>query len=118
MPKDFPKRLQETLRNWHSQKNDHVLNHLLLAHHYQGVQDTTARLISNKILLDGIESLKQTAGEDLADLLQRCFPNQETARQIAYRKNISATIVQLANFIGSWESVCLDQRFGASYPSP
>jgi len=119
MPKNFPKRVHEALRNWHSQKADHVLNDLLLARHYQGAQDTTPRLVSNKILLEGIEGLKQTAGEELADLLQRRFLSHETARQIAYRKNISvdivfqrqrAAIVQLANFIWSQEQALRESR--------
>ncbi|MEW6401488.1 MAG: NB-ARC domain-containing protein [Chloroflexota bacterium] len=119
MPKDFPKWVHEALRNWHSQQADHILNNLLLARHYQGAQESTARLISNKILLDGIEGLKQTGGDDLADLLQRRFLNQETARQIAYRTNISAdivfqrqraAIVQLANFIWSQEQALRESR--------
>src|SRR5688572_18567266 len=60
MPDDFPKRIHEALKNWHSQRAENVLADLLLFRHHQGSQNTaTTRLISNKILLEGIESLKQ-----------------------------------------------------------
>ena len=119
MPENFPQRIHEALRNWYSQKAEYALNDLLLARHHEGTQDTTPRLITNKILLDGIESLKQTAGEDPANLLQRRFLNQETAQQIAYSKNISADIVfqrqraaisQLAALIWSQEQALREAR--------
>lgn len=119
MPDDFPRRVHEALRNWHSQTAENTLNDLLLAHHYEGTQDSTPRLISNKILLDGIEGLKQTAGEEAADLLQRRFLNQETAQQVAYRKNSSPDIVfqrqrtaisQLASLLWSQERALRESR--------
>ncbi len=119
MPDDFPKRIHEALRNWHNQQTEHALSDLLLAHHSEGAQDSTPRLVSNKILLDGMECLKQIAGEDTADLLQRRFLNEETAQQIAYRKNISPDIVfqrqraaisQLANLIWSQEQALREAR--------
>jgi DNA polymerase III delta prime subunit len=120
MPNDFPKRIHEALRNWHSPKAENALADLLLARHGQGSQDTaTTRLISNKILLGGIENLKQTGGEEAADLLQRRFLNQETAQEIAYKKNISEDIVfqrqrtaifQLANLIWFQEQALRESR--------
>lgn len=119
MPDDFPKQVHEALRNWYSQTAENALTDLLLARHHEGTQGSTPRLISNKILLDSIESLKQTAGQDTASLLQRRFLNQETAQQVAYSKNISpdivfqrqrAAIFQLATIIWSQEQALRESR--------
>jgi DNA polymerase III delta prime subunit len=110
VPKSFTKRIHRALRAWHTQHAKDALDDLLLAQQ-PGVKHkrVSPRLISNQILLDGLDSLKQ---DDVgaADLLQRRFPNQETARKVAYSWNWSedivfqrqrAAIVQLSRLI--WE---------------
>jgi DNA polymerase III delta prime subunit len=64
-----------------------MLIDLLLAQQLRVEREATnPRLISNQILLDGLERLKQIDAK-ATDLLQRRFLDQETAQEIAHRWN-------------------------------
>ncbi len=118
IPQGFVKRIHQALRAWHTQHTRDVLDDLLLAHQLQTQQEMAApRLISNQVLLNGLDRLKQT-DEAGRDLLQWRFLSQETAQELAYRQNVSedvifqrqrAAIAQLAQVIWSQE-VELRQR--------
>jgi hypothetical protein len=93
MPPDFVKRIHKALRAYHVQHNEDVLGDLLLAHDIKGKQETaTPRLITNQILIDGLDCLKQ-ADAEATDLLQQRFLNQETALQVAYSRNLSEDMI-------------------------
>jgi DNA polymerase III delta prime subunit len=119
MPEGFAKRIHQALRAWHSQHARDVLDDLLLAHQIRAEREVaTPRLISNQILLNGLDRLKQT-DEEAADLLQRRFLNQEIALEVAYRRNLSediifqrqrAAITQLADVIWGQEVELCRQR--------
>lgn len=119
MSPNFAKRIHEALRAYHAQYSEDVLDDLLLAHDIKGKRETaTSRLITNQILVDGLDSLKQTDAE-AADLLQRRFLNQETALEVAYRRNLSedmifqrqrVAIAQLAQVIWGQELELRQQR--------
>lgn len=109
---DFTKRVHQALRAWHTQNAEEALADLLLAHRLQAERQAPPRLISNQILLNGIDHLKQT-DEKTADLLQCRFLNQETAQEVSYRWNLSediifqrqrAAIAQLAEVIWNQEN--------------
>jgi NB-ARC domain len=112
MPEGFVRRIHQALRAYHAQHSEDVLDNLLLARQV-GVERGGAapRLISNQVLINGLDRLKQTDAE-AADLVQRRFLNQETARKVAYSRNQSedivfqrqrAAIAQLAQVIWSQE---------------
>lgn len=93
MPDDFPERVHQALKTWHTPQTSGTLGHLLLT------DDITTRrniqvphLIQNQILLDGLEQFKSINPED-AELLERRFISQETARQVAYSRNVSEDVV-------------------------
>ena len=78
------------------------------------------RLISNQILMNGLDRLKQTDGE-ATELLQRRFLNRETALEVAYSRNLSedvvfqrqrAAITHLARVIWSQEMELCSSGFG------
>jgi hypothetical protein len=119
IPEDFSRRIHEALRAWHSQNTSNTLDDLILAHQAQAEQPgASPRLITNQILLSGIDCLKQSDSE-AADLLQRRFLNQETAQEVAYRRNLSEDIVfqrqrnaiaQLAEWVWRQERELRQQR--------
>ncbi|MCP4540288.1 MAG: hypothetical protein GY832_24375 [Chloroflexi bacterium] len=93
MPADFGNRVHQALRAWHARHTHNVLTDLLLAHQIKEKQEiATPRLISNQILMDGLDSLKQV-DEEAAELLQRRFSNQETALEVAHRRNLSQDVI-------------------------
>jgi hypothetical protein len=93
MPAGFHKRIHRALRAYHGGPTEDALVDLLLAEKIATRQEmATPRLISNQILLDGLDCLKQS-DEEAADLLQRRFPNQETALEVAHRRNLTEDIV-------------------------
>ena len=93
MPAGFAKRIHRALRAWHFLHTEDVLTDLLLAHKLRAEREViTPRLISNEILINGLDCLKQGDAE-AADLLQRRFLNQETALEVAHRRNLSADII-------------------------
>jgi DNA polymerase III delta prime subunit len=93
MPKDFVKRIHQALRAWHTRRAVDTLTDLLLAQQLEAAPvETTPRLMSNRILLAGLERLKQS-NEAGADLLQRRFLDQEKASAVAYRRNLSEDII-------------------------
>jgi DNA polymerase III delta prime subunit len=108
MPKDFPKRIHQALRTWHALDAKDALTDLLLAYKIKAEREAaTPRLISNRVLIKGLDGLQQT-NPKLAELLQRRFPNQETALAVAHKLNVSedvvfqrqrAAIAQLADII-------------------
>jgi len=112
MPEGFVKRIHQALRAYHAQHSEDVLDDLLLARQVGAERSSvTPRLISNQILMGGLDCLKQTDAE-AADLLQRRFLNEETALEVAYSRNVSEDIVfqrqrsaltQLAQVIWSQE---------------
>jgi DNA polymerase III delta prime subunit len=112
MPTGFAKRVHQALRAYHAQHADDVLDSLRLAHGIRAERGAAApRLISNQILLNGLDRLKQMDAE-AADLVQRRFLSQETAQAVAYSRNLSedvifqrqrAAITQLAQVIWSQE---------------
>jgi len=112
MPEGFTKRIHQALRAYHARHTDDLLIDLLLAHQIQTKREiVTPRLVSNEILVEGLDRLKQ-ADEDAADLLEHRFLNQETALEVAYSRNLSedviyqrqrAAIVQLAEVIWAQE---------------
>jgi hypothetical protein len=93
MPKDFSSRVHSALRSWHVQNCTDGLDALLLAHKIRAeCSGATPRLISNQVLLNGIEFLKQ-ADKQLADLLCWRFIDLEKAFKVAHRLNISEDMV-------------------------
>ncbi len=93
IPEDFAGRVHRALRAWHTQNAADVLGDLLLARQIEAEKKgATLRLINNQVLLNGLNRLEQD-DEETADLLQRRFLNQETALQVAYRRNLSEDII-------------------------
>ncbi|MCB9079665.1 MAG: hypothetical protein H6631_18830 [Anaerolineaceae bacterium] len=93
MPKDFPKRIHQALRAWHTRHGEDPLGDLLLAKQIRTELETVSpRLISNQILLAGLERLKQI-NPQRAELLQRRFLDQEKARKLAVRWNVSQDMI-------------------------
>ncbi len=93
MPDGFAKRIHQALRAYHAQHTNNVLDDLLLAHEIETEREVaTPRFVTNQILIDGLDCLKQTA-EQAADLLQRRFLNQETALEVAHSQNLSEDII-------------------------
>ncbi len=120
-PREFARCIHQALRAWHARHAEDTLTDLLLARQIKTAQETAApRLISNQILLAGLEHLKQLDGEG-ADLLQRRFLDQETALEVAHRRNLSEDIIfqrqraaidQLAELIWQQEQTLRRQRAG------
>ena len=93
MPDDFPNHIHQALKSWHKQYSDGMLDTLLLARQMLAKRDTaTLRLVSNQILIEGLDRLKHVNPEAF-DLLQRRFLNKETAREIAYRLNLGGDVI-------------------------
>jgi hypothetical protein len=93
MPDGFAKRIHQALRAYHAQHTKNVLDDLLLAHEIETEREVaTPRFVTNQILIDGLDCLKQIA-EQAADLLQRRFLNQETAMAVAHSHNLSEDII-------------------------
>jgi hypothetical protein len=93
VPDDFIKRVHRALRAWHYTHAKDTLTDLLLARQIAAAQATAnARLITNQILLNGLESLKRSDA-DGADVLERRFPNEETAQEVGLRRNLSEDVV-------------------------
>lgn len=93
MPKGFPLHIHQALKSWHKQHADGVLDTLLLARQMRAKRDTASlRLVSNQILIEGLDCLKHVNPEAF-DLLQRRFLNKETAREIAYRFNLGEDVI-------------------------
>ncbi len=93
MPEGFAKRIHQALRTWYTRHTKDVLTDLLLARQAKANHEVaTPRLITNEILMHGLDCLKQT-DEEAADLLQRRFLDRETAQEVAYRRNLSADII-------------------------
>lgn len=93
MPEGFAKRIHHALRAWHARHTDDALTDLLLAYQIRVEREgATPRLISNEILMDGLDRMKQV-DEEAADLLQRRFLNRETALEVAHRRNLSEDVV-------------------------
>lgn len=119
IPKGFSRRIHDALRAWHLHSAKGLLDDLSLANHLPtGRDDLAPRLITNQILLNGIDCLKQ-ADEEIADLLKSRFLNRETARELAYQRNWSedvvfqrqrAAIARLAEVIWSQEAALRWQR--------
>jgi len=121
MPKDFAQHIHLALRSWHSQKAEAVLENLFLARQIgMERQGATARLVSNQVLLNGINRLRQ-ADEGAADILQARFLDLETAQAVGFRRNLSEDIIfqrqraaleQLAEVIWDQEQALVKQRRG------
>jgi DNA polymerase III delta prime subunit len=119
MPDDFTNRIHQALRSFWAGDNKDTLADLLLAQKIRAKQDAaTPRLISNQILQDGLDLLRQTNKEG-ADLLQWRFLDRETAQEIAYRLNVTENIIfqrqrtaikQLALIIWDQEQELRQQR--------
>ena len=77
---------------YHAQHAEDVLDDLLLAADGRWRRAVAPGLVSNQILIDGLDRLKQEDAE-AADLVQRRFLNDETALEIAYSRNVSEDIV-------------------------
>jgi hypothetical protein len=93
MPQDFAERVHQALRVYHAQHVEGVLDDLLLAHDMQArLEVATPRLITNQILLDGLDCLERS-DKQASDLLQRRFLNQETAREVAHKRNVSEDVI-------------------------
>lgn len=112
MPPDFYKCVHQALKVWHKQQGESTLVTLLLARQVRDSRTLASpRLISNQILINGLDELKQLDPAAF-DLLQHRFLNRETAREIAYRLNVGedsiyqhqrTAITQLAQIIWSQE---------------
>ena len=119
MPSDFAQRIHFALRSWHNQKSDDALINLLLVKQMRMERKgASVRMISNEILLKGIEYLRKN-DKDAADILQARFLDQETAQAVGFRRNLSediifqrqrAAIEQLAVVIWGEEQGLLKQR--------
>ena len=93
MPEDFVKRVHQALRAWHSGPTTDLFGDLLLAQQIRDQQASASpRLVSNQILLDGLERLKKS-DEGQADLLQRRFLNRETALEVAHSQNVGEDVI-------------------------
>jgi hypothetical protein len=121
MPQDFSQQVHQALRTWHVRSAKDTLTGLLLARQIQTSQEVmNPRLTSNRVLLDGLDCLKQINCEG-ADLLQRRFLDQETALEIAHCRNLSEDIIfqrqrtaiaQLADVIWQQEAALRRRRAG------
>lgn len=119
MPEGFAKRIHKALRAYHARHTENVLTDRLLAHQIKTEREgVTPRLLTNQILLNGLDCLKQT-DKEAVDLLEQRFLNQKTARQVAYGCNLSedviyqrqrAAIARLAQVIWSQEMELCQQR--------
>lgn len=119
MPEGFAKRIHQALRAYHAQHAEDVLDDLLLAHDAMIRQEVAMpRLITNQILLDGLDCLRRS-DELAADLLRHRFLNQETALEVAHSRNVSedviyrrqrAGIAQLAQMIWGQEMALREER--------
>ncbi len=118
MPHDFPKRVHQALRVWYKQGTDNVLGDLLLFDQNATPDVTTPRLLSNQVLMNGLDQIK-SLDADAADLLERRFLNTETAREVAYSFNVTADVIyqrqrsaieQLARVIWDQEQVLREQQ--------
>src|SRR3954470_13908494 len=93
MPDDFPKRIRLALRSWHSQKPDDALGNLFLTRQIEMEREgVTTRFISNQVLLNGIDRLRQN-DEVAADILQSRFLNDKTAQAVGFRRNLSEDVI-------------------------
>lgn len=93
MPADFPNRVHQALRNWHKQEPAGDWGNLLLLDQIQTQEETASfRLVSNQILMHGLDDLKASDSEAV-DLLERRFLNAETAREIAYSFNVTDDVI-------------------------
>jgi hypothetical protein len=119
MPEHFARRVHQALRAWHARHAEDVLTDLLLADQMMGERERASpRLISNQVLMNGLDGLKR-ADEEAADLLHRRFLNRETALEVAYSRNLSedvifqrqrAAITELARSIWGQEMELRQQR--------
>ncbi len=119
MPRQFPKDVHLALKDWHSGSEASPLLrlHLAMSVHKQHAVDNP-RLLSNQILLEGLERLEQLDAE-AAELLKCRFLSAETARTVAYHINVSedtvyqrqrAAIEKLAEIIWAQEVVHLHEQ--------
>jgi DNA polymerase III delta prime subunit len=118
-PSNFPAHIHQALKSWHRQHVDGVLDTFLLARQVRAKRDTASlRLVTNQILIEGLDRLK-CVNPEAFDLLQRRFLNRETAREIAYRFNVGedviyqrqrAAIEQLSEVIWQQETELRRQR--------
>jgi DNA polymerase III delta prime subunit len=93
VPEDFIKRVHQALRAYHTRRTDDMLVDLLLARQIKAEREVaTPRLISNEILVDGLDCLKQT-DEEAADLLEQRFLDQKTAREMGHSRNLSEDVI-------------------------
>jgi hypothetical protein len=93
MPAEFAKQIHQALKSWHASHDGESLDTLLLARQLRAANDSlSVRLISNQVLIAGLDDLKQV-DPAAAELLQRRFLNKETAREIAYRFNMSEDVI-------------------------
>lgn len=93
MPSEFVKQIHQALKSWHALHGEEDLGALLLARQARAARDSASpRLISNQILIAGLDDLKQI-DPAACELLQRRFLNKETAREIAYRFNMSEEVI-------------------------
>ena len=119
LPEGFARRIHHALRAWYARHTEDTLADLLLADQIRAERGVTMpRLVCNQILMNGLDHLKQ-ADAEAADLLQHRFLNQETAREVAYSRNLSedvvfqrqrAAIAQLARVIWSQEMELRQRR--------
>ncbi len=130
MPRNFPKRVHRALRTWYRQSDEDALTDLLLAHQIKKQHGNAApRFITNQILMNGLDALESMDAE-VAALIKQRFLNEETAREIAYRFNVSPDVIyqrqrmaigQLARTIWNQELVLRDrqaQRISARLETP
>jgi hypothetical protein len=93
MPTDFPKRVHRALRTWHDPRQKGALSDLVLAREVSSAQrNITVRGVSNEILMGGLNHLRSLDVE-AHDILQRRFPNNETAHAVAFRLNVSEDVI-------------------------
>lgn len=119
MPADFQNHIHQALKSWHRPHTDGALNTLLLVQQMRMQHDAASqRLISNQVLMEGLDRLKSIDPEAF-DLLQRRFLNRETAREIAYRFNVGEDVIyqrqrtaieQLSQVIWEQEIKLRDER--------
>mgnify|MGYP000101547700 CR=1 FL=1 len=93
MPSEFAKQIHQALKSWHAPHVEAGLDTLLLARQVRAAKDSASpRLVSNQVLITGLDDLKQIDPAAF-ELLQRRFLNKETAREIAYRFNMSEDVI-------------------------
>jgi hypothetical protein len=118
MPEDFPERIHQALRAWHSRHRTGKLDGLLLSHHMRTQAGASSHLVANEILLEGLERLKQVDSA-AADLLEQRFLDRETLVSVSHKRNLSedsvyrhqrAAIAQLAQAIWAEEVMLLQRR--------